>query len=292
MSNKKFLITGATGATGTAAVHELLAKGQQVRAFVRKLDERSDKLERQGAEIVVGDLMDFHAISEAMKGISGVYYMFPIEETGILTSTSYLIQTALEEKVSSIINMSQISARRESKSHAAQNHWIAERMLDLSGLMVTHIRPTFFAQWLLYGSASIRAKDQIILPFGDGRFAPIAAEDQARVIAAILTDPEKHAGKIYPLFGPVEYSQYEIAEILTRELGRTITYNPISIETFQHISEERGQTAHFIQHISAVAQDCREGLFAGTGSAVKDITGQEPMGVEEFIHKHKYAFEK
>jgi NAD(P)H dehydrogenase (quinone) len=292
MSKEKYLITGATGATGKTAAHELLEKGLSVRAFVRQIDERSDKLNAAGAEIIVGDLLDFHSINAAMKGITGVYFMYPIEDPGILESTAYFIQAAREEGVKNIVNMSQISARRDSKSHAAQNHWIAERLLDMSGIAVTHIRPTFFAQWLLYGSASIKAQDKIVLPFGDGRFAPIAAEDQGRVIAELLLQPEKYAGEIYPLFGPVEYNQYEVAEILTKELRRTITYDPISIGAFQKIAAENKYTPHFIQHISAVAQDCRDGLFAGTGTAVKDISGRDPMGVKEFIHKHLHAFEK
>jgi uncharacterized protein YbjT (DUF2867 family) len=76
--------------------------------------------------------------------------------------------------------MSQISARRIAKSHAAQNHWIAERLLDRSGIPVTHLRPTFFAKWLMYVSGSIKERNMFPLPFGDARYAPIAAEDQGR----------------------------------------------------------------------------------------------------------------
>jgi NAD(P)H dehydrogenase (quinone) len=63
--------------------------------------------------------------------------------------------------------MSQISARRIAKSHAAQNHWIAERLLDRSGIPVTHLRPTFFAEWLMYLSDSIRERNMFPLPFGE-----------------------------------------------------------------------------------------------------------------------------
>ena len=123
------------------------------------------------------------------------------------------------------MNMSQISARRIAKSHAAQNHWIAERLLDRSGIPVTHLRPTFFAEWLMYVSESIREKDMFPLPFGNARYAPIAAEDQGRVIAAILNDSAEHAGKTYPLYGPKELTQYEVADILTQVLrGKLPTF--------------------------------------------------------------------
>src|SRR5439155_26791403 len=71
----------------------------------------------------------------------------PIEVPGILEATAFFAQAALEQGVSAIVNMSQISARRIAKSHAAQNHWIAERLLDRSGIPVTHLRPTLIHAW-------------------------------------------------------------------------------------------------------------------------------------------------
>lgn len=286
----KFLITGATGTTATYVIPTLLEKGVQVRAFVHKLDERADKLAQLGVEVVQGDLLDFHSVSRAVEGITGIYYVYPILTPGILTGTAYVMQAAREAGVKSIVNMSQISARRDAKSHAAQDHWMAERLLDLSGLQVTHIRPTFFAEWLVYGN-TIKKQDKIILPFGEGRYAPIAAEDQGRVIAELLTNPAGHEGRIYPLFGPVEYNEYEVAEVLTEVLGRRITYEAISIETYQQVAAEAGYPAHFIQHISAVAQDCRDGLFAGTNDAVEQITGRKPLGIREFISQNRARFE-
>jgi uncharacterized protein YbjT (DUF2867 family) len=287
---QRFLVTGATGYTAGYAIPALLERGVQVRALVHKLDERSDKLQKMGVEIVQGDLLDFHAVSKAMKGITGVYFIYPILTPGILSGTAYIIQAAREEGVKSIVNMSQISARREAKSNAAQDHWMAERMLDLSGLKVTHIRPTFFAEWLIY-SDTVKQLDKVVLPFGDGRYAPIAAEDQGRVIAEVLVNPDGHEGKIYPLFGPVEYSVSELAEILSQELGRKISYEAISIDTYQTEAAKAGYHPHFIQHISNVAQDCRDGLFAGTNTVVRDITGREPVGIRAFINKHRSYFE-
>lgn len=42
---------------------------------------------------------------------------------------------------------------------------------------------------------------------GAGRHAPIAGEDQAYVIAALLENPEPHHRKICPLVGPVEMNR-------------------------------------------------------------------------------------
>ena len=287
---KKFLITGATGATGGSAIKKLLELKVPVRALVHQVDERSKKLSSQGAEIVQGDLNDFEAVSEALQGITAAYFVFPVKVPGLLEATALFAQAALEQGVEAIVNMSQISARRIAKSHAAQNHWIAERLLDRSGIPVTHLRPTFFAEWLMYVSQSIREKNMFPLPFGDARYAPITAEDQVRVIAAILNESAEHAGKTYPLCGPKELTQYEVADLLTQVLGRKITYVPVEIEAFSEIWKDKGYFPYIRQHISAVAQDCRDGVFSGTNDLVEKLTGQKPMPMLDYIVKEQGAF--
>src|ERR1700738_4244687 len=290
MAEKKILITGATGATGGNAINALLELKVPVRALIHQKDARSEQLSARGVELVQADLFDFETVNEALKGIAGAYFVYPIRVPGVREATAVFAQAALEQGVGAIVNMSQISARRIAKSHAAQNHWIAERLLDRSGIPVTHLRPTFFAEWITYLSESIREKNMFPLPFGDARYAPIAAEDQGRVIAAILNDSAEHAGKIYPLYGPKELTQYEVADILTQVLGRKITYVPVEIEAFSEIWKEMGYSPYIRQHISAVAQDCRNGVFSGTNDLVEELTGQKPMQMLDYIVKNKALF--
>jgi uncharacterized protein YbjT (DUF2867 family) len=51
MSQRKFLITGATGNTGRSATEILIKQGFAVRALVHREDERSARLSAVGAEI-------------------------------------------------------------------------------------------------------------------------------------------------------------------------------------------------------------------------------------------------
>jgi NAD(P)H dehydrogenase (quinone) len=165
-----------------------------------------------------------------------------------------------------------------------------QHMLDRSGISVTHLRPTLFCEWLTYLSQAIQKQNILPLPFADARYAPIAAEDQGRAIAAILSNPAEHAGKTYPLYGPREISQYEIAEMLTQVLGRKITYVPMEIEPFGQLLKSLGFNDHFVQHISAVAQDCRDGVCSGTNDLIEKLSGQKPMGMMEYISKNKAMF--
>ena len=286
---RNILITGATGKTGSVAAATLLEHGHHVRALVHRTDERSDRLAAAGAEIVVGDLLDLDAVSRAAKGVDGTYLTYPIAP-GLIEASAVLLQAAEENGVGAIVNMSQISARRDAVSNAARQHWIAERLLDHFSGTVTHIRPTFFAEWLItFGDP---ATGELRLPFADAHHAPIAAEDQGRVIAALLENPEPHAGQIYPLFGPVELNHHQIAEIMTRTLGRKITYVPIELDEFRARLEQLGRDPHFVQHIINVAIDYRNGIFAGTNDNVRTLTGRDPLTVEAFVERNKRAFDR
>lgn len=287
--SRLFLITGATGNTGDTTVRLLLQRGHRVRAFVHRDDERSQSLADAGAEIVVGDLLDFDSLSTAMTGVDGAYFCYPIAP-GLLEATAFFAQAATDAGVTSVVNMSQISARRDSKSHAAQNHWIGERLLDRTPMLTAHVRPTFFAEWLDWYWATDGTSGVIRLPMGDGRHAPIAGVDQAYVIAAILEHPEEHDGKIYPLVGPVELNQRGIAEALSRALGIPVHYEPIEIVEFTDGLTAKGFPAHLVQHLGAVVQDYRDGIFAGTNDYIETIGGKTPMTVEEYALANRDAF--
>jgi uncharacterized protein YbjT (DUF2867 family) len=292
MNKADILVSGATGRTGGAAIDTLLAMGKRVRAYVRSDEERAAALRQRGVAIAVGDFTDIDHIRAAMEGISSAYFLHPIAP-GIITAAAYFAQAAKEAGVTAIVNMSQISARRESKSHAAQDHWVSERVFDWSGVAATHLRPTFFAEWLIYPhfAKEIWAKKKIEFPFDNGRHAPISADDQGRVIAHILAKPAGHEGKIYTLHGPVEMNHTEIAAAMSEVLGAKIEYAPTSIEVFKQKMEQLYKFPPFrVQHLVEVAQNYREGIFAGTNDVVEKITGTPALSISAFVEKHQKAF--
>ncbi|HVO03246.1 MAG TPA: NmrA family NAD(P)-binding protein [Candidatus Cybelea sp.] len=293
MSGAEILVSGATGRTGGATIDELLKMGRRVRAYVRSDGESAATLRVRGVETALGDFTDIDAIRAAMEGIRSAYFLHPIAP-GIVSAAAYFAQAAKEAGVRAIVNMSQASARRESSSDAAQNHWISERVFDWSGVPTTHLRPTFFADWLVYPhfAKEIWEKKTIEFPFGNGRHAPIATDDQGRVIAQILAEPKDHAGKTYKLHGPVEMSFAEIAATMGDVLGAKINYAPTSIAAFKEKMENLYQFPPFlVQHLVEVAQDYqRGGIFDGTNDAVEKITGTPALTVPAFIAKYRDAF--
>ncbi len=284
------LITGATGNTGGHAIDALLAKGHRnIRALVRSQDDRAEALRGRGIETVVGDLHDLDSLRAALEGVEAAYYVHTIEP-GIIQSSAYFAQAAKEAGVKAIVNMSQKSARRDAESHAAQDHWVAEQVFDWSGVATTHLRPTFFADWLLYPFQLAAIETGVLRTPFTGKHAPIAAEDQGRVIAEILLNPQAHAGQVYPLYGPVELTQAEVAEKLSHVLGRKIEFQPITPEQFRDGVEKALNRPFLAQHLYEVAKDHISGVFAGTNDVVKKVTGREPMSVEAWLKANLHAF--
>ncbi|SHL08077.1 NAD(P)H-binding protein [Paraburkholderia terricola] len=245
-----------------------------------------------GAQVVVGDLLVHDDAIRALADVSAAYFCYPVRP-GIIPAMAYFDDAARRANVKLIVNMSQISAREDSKSHAARDHWIAERIFDRSGVPTTHLRPTFFSQWLLYPHSRTAIIEQgiIDLPYGAGRHAPIAAEDQARLIATILAAPDGHAGKTYNLHGPVELDQSGIAAAVSGVLGREIIYQPSTIPQYRERLENAGLPEFLIQHFCAIAVDYKDGIFSGEDEVIARLTGKAPMTVQAFVSKHRNQFE-
>jgi NAD(P)H dehydrogenase (quinone) len=286
-----FLITGATGKTGAPTVALLRERGFRVRAFVHTLDDRATRLRELGAEVIQGDLLDFDAVSSAMVGVTAAYFCYPIDPPRLLEATAIFAQAASEANVRAVVNMSQSPARREAHP-GARDHWIAERLLDRTHLMTTHLRPTLFADWLTWQWLRHDGQGVLRLPFGNARHAPIASADLARVIAAILADPAPHDRQIYPLYGPEELDHHAIAEKMAQTLGIPVRYEPVDIESFAAALRAQGASPFLAQYLSNVARDYQNSdVFAGTNNLVEAIGGTPPMTVEQYTTATRAAYE-
>lgn len=294
MDNPLILVTGATGSTGRFTLDTLLQHGANVRALVHSDDDRATALRGRGVDVVIGDLLDPESLRPALAGVDRAYFVYPVRE-GLMEATAYFAFIAAEAGVKAIVNMSQISARRDAASDAARQHWFAEKVLDRCGVPVTHLRPTFFMEWLKYPFQLplIREKNILSVPAGDGRHAPIAAIDQGRVIAAILMDPQPHAGQTYHLFGAIEMNHVQLAGELSEVLGRKINYVNESLEHFETRLKNIGSIqAHRIQHFLGVYVDYQNGIFAGINDVVERLTGQAPVTVREYVESNCKDFQR
>src|SRR6266436_5935490 len=194
---------GRGGAVGRTVTELLLKQGKAVRAMVRNEDGRAQGLRDMGAEVVVGNLLDLDSMHRVIGGCETMYFGMSVSDT-YLAATVNVAAVAKHHDVKALINMSQMtlsemSITKTTASPQQKLQWLSEQALNWSGLPVVHVRPTVFLEgfFLNFTSDSVRESNQISLPFGEGKTSPVAAEGVARVVAALLTDPQPHIGKIY-----------------------------------------------------------------------------------------------
>jgi NAD(P)H dehydrogenase (quinone) len=284
--NRKVLITGATGDTGRAAVKETIALGLDVRAMVHSKDDRSEALKKLGAEVVLGDHLEINTVRAAMEGINAAYFVWPVQP-GVIHATVNFAQAAKEAGVKTIINLSQRSANRDSTSDSCRDTFIAEEVLNWSGLPVIHLRPTYFLEWLLYPWQLPYLHQGILrMPVGKGRHSPIAADDQGRAIAALLKHPEQHIGTTIPLSGPVEMDHQQMAAELSEALGRKIVFQDLPIDEYCSSIEAMGVPPYIVQHLRGAMADYQNGHMSGSDNNVEKLTRRRSMSVGEFARAH------
>src|ERR1700747_2308415 len=103
---KPILVTSAAGRLQGKTVRHvsemLLARGVPVRSFVRKLDERSERLRALGAEIFEGDFLDIRSVQLAVEGIGAIYFAYPVQD-GLMDATAIMALAAREAKVTRLV---------------------------------------------------------------------------------------------------------------------------------------------------------------------------------------------
>lgn len=297
-----YLITGAGGGIGSVsrrAVQSLLDGGEQVRAMVRRDDDRAEQLRTMGAEVIVGDLTCAGDIVDAMDGVRRMFFNMSVSPD-YLRATTEVCAVALEHgHLDVIVNMSQMTVSQmtltstdESKQHRL--HWLAEHVLNWSGLPVIHVRPTVFLDNPLFtflASPAVRDRGVLALPFGTGRTSPISADDVARVVAALLRNPDGRVGQVYELTGPEVLDIDGIAEQYSRALKRTITGEDVALDEWESGAlASIGLPDHVGQHIATMARLHRDGRYDRATTDVEQITGQPAQTVEQYVASNPDLF--
>jgi uncharacterized protein YbjT (DUF2867 family) len=267
-------------------VAESIKLGLNVRALVHNVDARAHALADLGAEIVQGDLLDINTVRPAMEDIDSAYLVWPVAP-GLLQATVNFAQAAKEAGVTTVLNQSQRSANRWSTSDSCRDSFIAEEVLNWSGVDVVHLRPTYFLEWLLYPWQLPYLEQGVLrMPVGKGRHSPIAADDQGRVIARLLQNAEDHIGTTISISGPVEMDHEQMAAELSEALGRKIVFQDLPVEEYVASLRDMGVPPYVVQHLRGAMVDYQNGHMSGADDNVEKLTGRRSMTVGEFARAH------
>ena len=289
------LIAAAAGGVGRTVLDQLRAQGVPVRAMVRHDDDRAAELRALGAEVVLGDLTRPESVAAALNGVGRMYFAMPVSPDHLLAAT--VVATVARERgeLDGLAGMSQMAVSEmaatstgTAESHQHRLHWLAEQVLNWSGLPVVHIRPTVFLENPLFttlAARSIRENGTIALPFGSGRTAPVAVDDVARVITTVVRDPAPHVGHAYELAGPRMVDMTEMAEHFSRALGRRVSYVDVPLERWRdEVLAKAGLPPHVEEHLATILVRLhQENRYDAASDDVERVTGVPPQTIEEFV---------
>jgi len=296
-----FLITGAGGGVGSVSrrvVAELRRADLPVRAMVRRDDARAEGLRDLGAEVVVGDLTSPMDVARATRGATRMFFNMSVSPEYV--EASAVVSAVVRELggLETVVNMSQMTVSQMTltsteESRQQRLHWLSEHVMNWSGIPVVHVRPTVFLDNPLFtvlGAASIRDRGVLALPFGDGHTSPIAADDVARVVVALLGEPVTTIGEVYELTGPQVLDVAGLAEQFGRALGRPIIPEDLPTDRMLGLLAGSGLSEHVAQHISTMARLHREDRYNRATGDVERVTGRPAQTVEQYVSAHSDLF--
>jgi len=292
MSKKqtKILVCGATGKTGGATTRELLKKGFSVRALAHKVDERSDKLEKEGAEIFFGSMSDYNSMCDALQGIDRVYFVAPWTPDQLHIAITFATAVAASE-VGHIVAITQWLSDPSHPAVATRESFLTDQVFDwIPNTSLTKINVGWFADNYMPPQLLAVIAQLGIFPFplGKGNTAPISNEDIGRVAATVLASPTEHAGKTYRPTGPRLISPEEIAATFAEILGRPVKYQNIPEKMFLKALKYMGMSQHMQSQLRHYIKDYQYGSFErdAPNDVMQGITGSPAEDFETIARRY------
>jgi len=288
MIKPRVAVTGATGKTGGAVVTELLKSGYPVRAIVHREDKRSEFLKRQGAEVVAADMCDVERVADALKNVQRAYFCPPYDPYMIQGAVSFAV-AAREARLEHIVGLSQWLASPSHPSLMTRQSWLVDRLFSMTpGITHTTVNPGFFADSYLVTIGLAAHLGVFPWFFGDTRNAPPSNEDIARVVAAALKDPARHAGKTYRPTGPKLLDAKDMAQAIGRVVGRKVTVVPTPAWMLMKTGRAAGLPIDLFSNLRYYIDDHKRGVFelGAPTSDVLDVTGQPAEDFEAIARRY------
>jgi len=270
-------VTGASGHIGGLVAAALSEVGLRQRLIVRKAN-RAPAL--AGSEVAVASYGDRESSMKALSGIRTLLMVSGAEAIDRLGQHTAFIDAAAEAGVEHIVYTSFVGAAREATFTLARDHFLTEERIKGTGMAFTILRDNFYLDFI----PELVGEDGVIRgPAAHGRMAAVARADVARVAATVLQHPEEHGSTTYDLTGPEAFSMHDAAKVLSHSTGHHVKFHDESIdeayESRQKWQPEQWQADAWVSTYTAVAA----GEMAEVSTAVRDITGQEPLSLDELI---------
>ena len=274
-------ITGASGAVGGRVARSLL--GTDFRADVRLVVRDLSRSPDFDGDIRACEYADEEAAVAALRGADTVFMVSAAEAPDRRQQHRTFIRAAASAGVGHLVYTSFAGAAADATFTLGRDHFDAESAVRESGMAFTFLRDNFYSDEL----PRYAGEDGVIRgPAGDGRVAAVARADVADVAAAVLRDPETHAGATYTLTGPEALTLAEVAERAGRVLGRPLRFEDETIEE-AYASRRKAydvadwQLDAWVSTYTAIA----DGSVAEVTDDVRRVTGHPARTLEQALHR-------
>jgi NAD(P)H dehydrogenase (quinone) len=285
-------VAGGTGRVGKTLTQALVGDGERVRVLTRDPESARAAFGDAKVEIVGVDFDDTATLRAGFTGSDEAYMSSGTSERQVRDEIA-LIDAAIGADVRYLVNLSVAGAggTHIDSSNVLQWHTEIDSYLATTGVAATVLRPTIFTD----GIVTTAAKS---VPFGGwgghagaGRVALIDSRDVAAVSAVILTDgPQRHAGKVYDLYGPAAVTMDEIAGYISAALGMAVEYHHRTEAQQRAALQSAGLPGLLVDVLLGVDTLTRDNVFAVPSPTVFGLTGHTPRSVKDWVDEHISLF--
>jgi uncharacterized protein YbjT (DUF2867 family) len=278
------ILVATTGKVGGEAARLLAARGEPVRVLVRD-PAKASALERAGIEVVLGDLDAPETVGESLRGVSSVILVSP----AVPAQEINVIDAAARAGASHVVKVTS-KASADSPIARRRGQAAIEAALTASGLGWTMLRSNGYMQNFLVMAPAIARTDGFAAATGEGRISHIDTRDVAAVAAEIAAAPAPHTGKAYWPTGPEALSGAEVADVLSKVLGREITFRPITFEEQRQAMISAGLPERVADDNARAFTLAAGGEADYVTSDVPAILGRPARSFEQFATDYATAF--
>jgi uncharacterized protein YbjT (DUF2867 family) len=227
-----YVITGATGNTGSVIAERLLGEGEKVRVVGRD-PKRLERFTQKGAEAFIAEATDAAALTQAFAGAKAVYAMIPPtigspDVRGDQESVSDALRSAIEKNgVKYAVVLSSFGAdKTQGTGPVAGLHSLEKKLEGIPALNVLFLRAGYFMENLLSQAGVIPAIGHMAGPVKEDVPLPmIATRDIGAFAAEALLKLNFNGKSAHELQGARDLTYAEIAKIVGAAIGKPgLTY--------------------------------------------------------------------
>ncbi len=286
-----FVVTGATGNTGSAVANRLLAAGKKVRGIGRSA-EHLQRLVQKGGEPFIADLTDTERLIAAFAGAEGVYVMIPPDPStpdflAYQNSVSVSLSKALERAgVTHVVTLSSIGAdKTDGTGPVVGLHRMEERLNRNAGLNVLHLRAGYFMENTLAQVAPIQQQSVAIGPLlPELKIPMIATRDIGEAAADALMKLDFRSHQTRELQGQRDITMSEAAAIIGKAIGKPeLKYIQPPGEQIGAAMQQMGMSADLVKLLLEMAAALNSGHMKALET--RDSHNTTPTSYETFVQQ-------